>query len=62
MGKLATVANRIVDRGELCVPGEGASLSEHAVVLAVVLMRRDAPASRGRQVRGEAAFLAPEPV
>lgn len=30
-GKLAAVTNRIVDRGELSVPGEGASLSEHAV-------------------------------
>jgi len=58
MGKLATVANRIVDRGELSVPGEGASLSEHAVVL----IRRDAPGSRGRQARGEIELLVPEPV
>jgi len=48
MGKLATVANRIVDRGELCVPGEGASLSEHSVVL----IRPDALGSRDRQVLG----------
>src|SRR5208282_4607680 len=41
-GKLAAVTNRIVDRGELSVPGEGASLSEHAVVL----IRPDAPVSR----------------
>src|SRR5882757_1394273 len=49
MGKLTTVANRIVDRGELCLPGEGASLSEHSVVL----IRPDAPGSRGRQVLGQ---------
>jgi hypothetical protein len=54
MGKLTTVANRIVDRGELCVPGEGASLSEHSVVL----IRPDAPGSRGRQVLGQ---FVPEP-
>ena len=48
MGKLATVANRIVDRGELCVPGEGASLSEHVAVL----IRPDAPGPRGRQAPG----------
>jgi len=57
VGKLTAVTNRIVDRGELSVPGEGASLSEHAVVL----IRPDAPGSRGRQVRGE-TDLAPEPV
>jgi hypothetical protein len=68
MGKLAAVANRIVDRGKLSVPGEGASLSDHGVVLehgvvpehGAVLTRRDVLGSRGRQVRGE--FLAPEPV
>src|SRR6185437_9954371 len=49
MGKLTAVANRIVDRGELCVPGEGASLSEHSVVL----IKPDAPGSRGRQVLGQ---------
>jgi hypothetical protein len=49
MGKLATVANRIVDRGELCVPGEGASLSEHVAIL----IRPDTPGSRGRQAPGE---------
>jgi hypothetical protein len=54
MGKLTTVANRIVDRGELCLPGEGASLSEHSVVL----IRPDAPGSRGRQVLGQ---FVPEP-
>jgi hypothetical protein len=54
MGKLATVANCIVDRGELCLPGEGASLSEHSVVL----IRPDAPGSRGRQVLGQ---FVPEP-
>jgi hypothetical protein len=54
MGKLATVANRIVDRGELCLPGEGASLSEHSVVL----IRPDVPGSRGRQVLGQ---FVPEP-
>ena len=57
MGKLATVANRIVDRGELCVPGEGASLSEHVAVL----IRPDAPGSRGRQVLGEIKPLVLEP-
>jgi hypothetical protein len=67
MGKLAAVTNRIVDRGELSMPGEGASLSDHGVVLervvlelGVVLTRRDVLGSRGRQVRGE--FPAPEPV
>ena len=54
MGKLTTVANRIVDRGELCLPGEGASLSEHPVVL----IRPDASGSRGRQVLGQ---FVPEP-
>ena len=54
MGKLATVANCIVDRGELCLPGEGASLSEHSIVL----IRPDAPGSRGRQVLGQ---FVPEP-
>jgi hypothetical protein len=49
MGKLATVANRIVDRGELCVPGEGASLSEHVAIL----IRPDAPGSQGRQAPDE---------
>jgi len=49
MGKLTAVANRIVDRGELCVPGEGASLSEHSVVL----IRPDALGSRDRQVLGQ---------
>jgi hypothetical protein len=57
MGKLTTVANRIVDRGELCVPGEGASLSEHSED-SVVLIRPDAPGSRGRQVLGQ---FVPEP-
>jgi hypothetical protein len=54
MGKLTTVANLIVDRGELCLPGEGASLSEHPVVL----IRPDASGSRGRQVLGQ---FVPEP-
>jgi len=54
MGKLTTVANRIVDRGELCLPGEGASLSEHSVVL----IRPDVPGSRCRQVLGQ---FGPEP-
>jgi hypothetical protein len=54
LGKLTTVANRIVDRGESCLPGEGASLSEHLVVL----IRPDAPGSRGRQVLGQ---FDPEP-
>jgi hypothetical protein len=49
MGKLAAVANRIVDRGELCVPGEGASLSEHVAIL----IRPDAPGSQGRQAPDE---------
>jgi len=58
-GKLAAVvANRIVDRGELSVPGEGASLSEHAVVL----IRPDAPGSRSKQAGGEIKLLIPEPV
>ena len=54
MGKLTTVANRIVDRGELCLPGVGASLSEHSAVL----IRPDTPGSRGRQVLGQ---FVPEP-
>jgi hypothetical protein len=58
MGKLATVANRIVDRGELCVPGEGASLSEHVAIL----IRPDAPGSRGRQDPGEIKISVQETV
>ena len=59
MGKLATVANRIVDRGELCgCPGEGASLSEHVAVL----IRPEAPGSRGRQILGKIKISVPETV
>jgi hypothetical protein len=54
MGKLAAVANRIVDRGKLSMLGEGASLSDHGVVVehGVILTRRDVLGSRGRQVPG----------
>jgi hypothetical protein len=57
VGKLTAVTNRIVDRGELSMPGEGASLSEHTVVL----IRPDAPGSRGRRAREESEILQ-EPV
>jgi hypothetical protein len=57
VGKLTAVTNRIVDRGELSVPGEGASLSAHTVVL----IRPDAPGSRRKQTWEEITLL-PEPV